>query len=105
MNTSPVTTTLLTESNGDGPKLAADHPARESASDTASLAPSFHPTAEAVEQIGGYKILGVLGSGGMGIVYRAIDPKFGRIVALKMLHVGADPSPEALVRFRGEAEM
>src|SRR4051794_8426616 len=58
-----------------------------------------------VQKVGDYKILGTLGSGGMGIVYKAFDQKLGRIVALKMLQVGREASPEEILRFRGEAEL
>src|SRR6476620_9937323 len=58
----------------------------------------------AVQKVGEYKILGVLGSGGMGVVYKAFDQKLGRVVALKMLQAGVDAGPEEMVRFRGEAE-
>ncbi|MEK6677301.1 MAG: serine/threonine-protein kinase [Planctomycetota bacterium] len=55
-------------------------------------------------QIEGYKILGVLGQGGMGIVYRAVQTKLNRTVALKVLPaiVGA-ANPSAVARFRREA--
>ena len=36
--------------------------------------------------IGGYKVIGVLGHGGMGTVYRAVIPSTGRIVAIKILN-------------------
>jgi serine/threonine protein kinase/Flp pilus assembly protein TadD len=55
-------------------------------------------------QIEGYRITGVIGQGGMGIVYRAIQTKLNRAVALKVLPamVGA-ANPDAVARFRREA--
>lgn len=53
-------------------------------------------------QVGRYQIVGELGRGGMGVVYRALDPSSGREVALKALPALADP--EERLRFVREAE-
>ncbi len=52
----------------------------------------------------GYEILGVLGRGGMGIVYKANQVALKRLVALKMIRAGAHADPEDLSRFRTEAQ-
>ena len=55
-------------------------------------------------RLGPYEILGPLGSGGMGEVYRARDKKLDRDVAIKVLPQSVAADPEALARFEREAK-
>lgn len=54
-------------------------------------------------KLGPYEIVGTLGAGGMGEVYRARDPRLGREVAIKVLPAGYSTDPERLRRFEQEA--
>ena len=60
------------------------------------------PTSPAA--IPGYEILGVLGRGGMGVVYHARQVRLNREVALKMVLHGQHASPQEMRRLRSEAE-
>jgi len=55
-------------------------------------------------QIGSYQIVGKLGEGGMGEVYRARDSKLDRDVALKILPESFASDPDRLMRFEREAK-
>src|SRR5262245_15815449 len=52
-----------------------------------------------------YEILGELGSGGMGVVYKARDLETGEVVALKLLKPGVASDPEVVDRFKRELRL
>src|SRR5262245_55488799 len=52
-----------------------------------------------------YEIIGMLGAGGMGEVYRAVDTKLRRDVALKILPSKFASDPSRLARFEREAHL
>lgn len=56
-------------------------------------------------RLGPHEVLGSLGAGGMGEVYRARDTKLGREVALKVLPSEFTADPVRLARFEREAKV
>ena len=55
-------------------------------------------------KLDGYEVLGLLGAGGMGEVYRARDPALKREVAIKVLPTFVSQDPDRLRRFEQEAQ-
>jgi eukaryotic-like serine/threonine-protein kinase len=50
-----------------------------------------------------YKVVEVIGEGGMGVVYKALDLKLERYVAIKILNTSKPPNPQFIERFKREA--
>ncbi len=71
--------------------------------DEESKATESRPMTKTAEQ-GRYKIIGKLGKGGMGIVYKAIDTVLDRTVAFKVLPDSLQENPQALKNFLREAK-
>jgi TolB-like protein/Tfp pilus assembly protein PilF len=56
-------------------------------------------------RLGPYEVVAPLGAGGMGEVWRALDPRLGREVAIKALPAAFAAEPERLARFEREARL
>ena len=54
---------------------------------------------------GSYEVKALVGAGGMGEVYRAVDPRLGRTVAIKTLPEHASRDPQRIERFKREARI
>src|SRR5262249_5397643 len=99
-STPPLKATLTTADSTPSPDPAGAQPL---------LAGVTHPPLAPAQQeaelgrLGGYRLLQVLGKGGMGIVYLAEDPSLQRHIALKVMRGEVAESPQARQRFLREA--
>ncbi len=85
---------------------ADDDTTRTAAADPAETVavPDTPAGASSFPVVPGYEVLGGIGQGGMGVVYKATQTAVNRTVALKLMHGGSDASPTAEARFQIEAE-
>jgi len=72
-----------------------------SQSQDAALAPPLSP--DEIGRLGGYRVLKVLGAGGMGMVYQAEDVQLQRAIALKVMKAEVSNNPGNRERFLREA--
>jgi serine/threonine protein kinase len=85
-------------------RVAREVGSRATSNESDSKPSTFNPSPPLPCQFGKYELLERVGSGGMGVVYRAKSFTPHRIVALKMLQSGALATEDERRRFREEAE-
>ncbi|MBI3411044.1 MAG: DUF1080 domain-containing protein [Planctomycetes bacterium] len=117
----PDSPTLLPDAEEDAPAMADKRPPNDPQSHTAAESKSDGNTqpaaggghewdflappkeADEIGRLGAYRVLKVLGSGGMGVVFKAEDPQLKRMVALKAMRPALAASASAGERFIREA--
>jgi serine/threonine protein kinase len=83
---------------------------RRTANDTGDTMPTSGESSDAAPgvppggSIGKYRLVRVIGRGGMGLVYEAVHPELRKSVAIKTLHPDIAAEPEPLGRFLKEGE-
>src|SRR5262249_5963679 len=85
----------------EGEKDATLPPAGVDATLSDFLAPAQQP--DEIGRLGPYRVLKILGAGGMGVVYLAEDPQLGRSIALKVMLPAMAASASSKQRFLREA--
>lgn len=91
----------MLEGDGDAKPPLHTSPHRRAGTDVGGQHPK---TFEASFSLPGHEILGELGRGGMGVVYKARQTALNRLVAIKTFLPGEEVRPEDLARFKLEAQ-
>ena len=99
----PLRTLILAPPPAPGDRTVVDPP-RPPTTASATSARSFVSAGVAGRRLGKYEIVQELGRGGMGVVYKVWHPGLRSFFALKVLLGGESAAPEALIRFRKEAQ-
>src|SRR4051812_30639144 len=86
------------------PEPTPEQPRPRATGDTRAASTGRPDAGREYPKVPGYEILGVLGQGGMGVVYRARQLAANRVVALKMIRAVRDAAPQDRLRFQIETE-
>ena len=83
----------------------AEGAAMDALAKSADVIASLGPALAAGDELGAYRIVGPLDAGGMGEVYRAVDTRLEREVAVKVLPAALSDDPDRVARLAREARL